>query len=337
MLDLLSYLSFSVIIASGLAGIFLAGYIRYKKIKHQVLVCPLNSNCEAVTHSEFSTFLGIPVELLGIAYYLLITISYTLFLFVPSLATINVVFASVIISTGAFLFSLYLTFIQAFSLKQWCTWCLMSASLCTIIFITALLGTEYHFIDQLAQNRRGILAIHMVGLALGLGGATIADIFFFKFLKDFRISHEEAAILQTLSQVIWAGLAVLILSGIGLYLPQMEILNASSKFLAKMVVVGVIIVNGSILNLVISPKLVHISFGQAHEHQAGELHHLRRVAYALGAVSATSWWSAFILGMLRSVPLTLGQLLWLYGVLIAGAILGSQILDRFISRRPISP
>ena len=121
-----------------LGGFFLARHIWLHKRKaepKQPLVCPLNFHCDPVIHSDFSRFLGVPVEVLGMLYYGLITIAYAfgIFLtpdFVPPIISLLLISFSVV----AFLFSLYLTFVQAFVLKQWCSWCLVSAGLCFLIF-----------------------------------------------------------------------------------------------------------------------------------------------------------------------------------------------------------
>ena len=195
------------------------------------------------------------------------------------------------------------------------------------------LVSEFGFVSFLARYHEFIVILHFFGVAIGLGGATIADILFFKFLKDFRISEWEAGTLRTLSQVIWAALAVLVLSGIGLYLPEAQELNQSSKFLVKMAVVSVIIVNGIFLNLLIAPRLVKISFDKKYDHRTGKLYYIRRLAFALGAISLTSWYFAFILGMLRFVSIDFMPLLFIYLGILSGAMVASQILERFFSRR----
>ncbi len=320
-----------LIIFCALSGLWLTIYIRTKKEHHSKMVCPLHADCDAVIYSEYSRFFGIPVELLGIFYYSTIAFTYIFLSFMPQFAIMSVKFAVLLLSATAFLFSLYLTFIQGFLLRQWCTWCLSSAALCVIIFAAALGVSEFTFISLLAEHRTLILIAHTIAFAIGLGGATISDMFFFRFLKDLRISHEESATLSHLSQIIWFALALIVLSGMGLYLPAMEELHQSSKFLAKMLVVLVIIVNGAFLNLLVAPNLVKISFGKRHEHETGELHHIRKLAFVLGAISITSWYSAFILGTLRSVPLPLSSLFLLYLLLIFIAILISHIVERKIS------
>ena len=135
--------------------------------------------------------------------------------------------------------------------------------------------------------------------------------------------------------MIWFALALIILTGIGLYLPASELLLDSSKFLVKMIVVAVIVVNGAILNLLISPKLVHISFGGSHEHQSGELHKLKKLAFTLGAISSTSWYSAFILGALRQLPFSFLELLGIYVALVIIAVAGSQIMERMVAKKAL--
>ena len=322
-----------ILIFAAFGGFLLAFCIRHKKQAHEKMICPLDSDCDAVIYSDYSKFLGIPLEIIGLWYYGIIAVSYTLFLVIPAFAAPTVVFGVLILTIAAFLFSLYLTFIQAFAIRQWCTWCLISAGLCAVIFATALGASEFSFVSLLAERHDLIVILHVLGVALGLGGATITDIFFFKFLKDFRISKSEADIMHTLSQIIWFALAILVLTGIGLYLPEAEELNQSAKFLTKMIVVAVIIVNGAFLNLFVAPKFVKISFGEKRGHRPGELHYERKIAFALGAVSMVSWYSAFILGMLRNIPFDFSSLLLIYLVLLGGAIIGSQFMERFFAKR----
>jgi uncharacterized membrane protein len=136
----------TVIILAALGGFILAFYIRHKKQTHEKMVCPIGSDCDAVIYSEYSKFFGIPLEILGLFYYGLVAVGYALFLAFPVLASPLAVFGILTLTTAAFLFSLYLTFIQAFALKQWCTWCLMSAGICAIIFATALSISEIGFV-----------------------------------------------------------------------------------------------------------------------------------------------------------------------------------------------
>ncbi len=318
-----------------LFGFSIATYIRHKKASFQPLVCPIGHSCDTVIHSDYSRFLGIPLEYMGMLYYALVAFSYITLVLRPELALPIVFLGLLIVSLIAFLFSIYLTFIQAFALKQWCTWCLISAGLCTLIFSATLLGSEYGFIALLAEHKMLFLGLHLLGFAFGLGGATISDIMFFKFLKDFRISQTEASVLRTLSQVIWFGLALAILSGLGMYLPATSYLNESAKFLVKMIVVGVILVNGAFLNLYVAPKLVTMTFGKWEESVAGSMRRARKAAFAMGAISMVSWYSAAILGFLNASPASFSVILGIYVGLLAIAIVTSQVMERIMGRLPM--
>jgi uncharacterized membrane protein len=127
-----------VVIVAALAGFLIAYHIRHKKQEPKPFVCPLNFDCHAVVNSDYSKILGVPLELIGMAYYAIVALSYTVFAYWPSLAHPLYVQAVMYVSVFAFLFSLYLTYVQAVKLKQWCTYCLFSASMCTVIFLAVL-------------------------------------------------------------------------------------------------------------------------------------------------------------------------------------------------------
>lgn len=333
MLDTPPYI---LIALAAFSGLILTIYIHHKKRYHEPMVCPLGTDCTTVVTSEFSHFLGVPVEWWGMLYYATIFATYVSVLVIPTAIEWGLLVMVVPLSLGAFLFSVYLTFIQAVTLRQWCTWCLISAGLCTLIFAFTLSGIATFMtglVSALVTYKTFIVGLHVLGVAIGLGGASLADLFFFKFLKDLRISEREAEVLRGISQFIWLGLAILIISGTGLFLTNPALYASSPKFLVKMIVVAVIIINGAFLNLFITPKLIRISFGDQHRHAKGELRTDRRLAYAQGAISASSWYSAFILGLLPQSPLDFLPLLGLYVAVVLAAVLGSQIIEHFIARR----
>lgn len=119
-------------------GFILASYIRSHKKNEKPLVCPLEGSCETVVHSEYSTLFGIPLELLGMIYYGLIAVSYIFIILFEYLVPGYVSTILLILSLIAFIFSLYLTAVQAFVIHHWCTWCLFSASISTLICILSV-------------------------------------------------------------------------------------------------------------------------------------------------------------------------------------------------------
>jgi uncharacterized membrane protein len=126
-----------ILFLAGVTGFFIARHIyRHKKdVENVPLTCPVGFDCTTVVHSDYSRILGVRVEVLGMIYYALISLSYLFLIFMPDNLPILVIGLLLGISSLAFLFSVYLTGVQAFILKNWCSWCLVSAGLSVIIFL----------------------------------------------------------------------------------------------------------------------------------------------------------------------------------------------------------
>ena len=122
--------AYVLIIFLAFGGFLIARYIyHHKKHSKEALVCPLKANCDTVIHSDYSKFLGMPIEALGMVYYCSIAVSYGLLVIFPELDMPLIVSGLLLATVCAFVFSIYLTLVQAFALKNWCTWCLISASI----------------------------------------------------------------------------------------------------------------------------------------------------------------------------------------------------------------
>lgn len=175
---------------------------------------------------------------------------------------------------------------------------------------------------------------HLIGVAVGVGSATVSDVLFFRFLKDYRISRQEERVLNVLHPLFWGALVLLVLTGAVLYLHDAAYYAVNPRFQLKVIVVTVIMVNGLLLNVVVSPRLRRISFGGSHTgHHPGELHHLRHMAFALGAISITSWYSALVLGALGMLRFTFAQGIAAYLALLTIAITVSQVIEWYLRRR----
>lgn len=180
--------------------------------------------------------------------------------------------------------------------------------------------------DFILQYRDIIFGFHLLGVALGLGGATITDFTFFRALKDKKISDDELRIMHGLTYVIWVGVFLLVTSGVLLFLPSSEMLLDSAKFYGKMLAVLVVIVNGILLGAVITPKLQKFDFSFATTpHKA-----LHKLSFSLGAVSASSWYSAFVLAFFPA-RMDVHPLLFvaIYLGILVSALVGGQVLYIF--------
>jgi uncharacterized membrane protein len=312
-------------------GFAIAITVRHTKSKKQSLVCPVGSHCDTVIYSKYGKFLGFDVATLGALYYGLLSVLYGLFIFTPMFIPQYLYMVGFLMTILAVIFSAYLIIIQLFVIKEWCTWCLGSAFVSIGMLVSASVGFDGIRILFL-EYKTIIVILHAMSAALGLGTVLITDVFFMKFLSDYEISHGESEVLDTLSQVVWFALALLILTGIALFLPATSALLVSTKFLAKVVIVGVIIVNGVLLNLFIAPKLIDIAFGKITTPD-DDMYYLRKFAFAAGAVSIVSWLATFILGSLRSIPLSVGGILAIYLGVVVVVVTGSQVAEYRISHK----
>lgn len=207
------------VVVSAVVGCLISVHIYREKKKDVPMVCPLNFHCDTVVYSKYSKFFGIPVEVIGICYYAVVAISYTLFLFWPSV--VNPVFTLVVLfaTISAFLFSIYLTFVQVFRIKELCSWCLTSASICTVIFLlVAWSGRAVStFVSLVAAYEYIIMLTNWVSMAIGFGGWILYGVLTLWFLRDLRISQEEGNVLHILRQIIIFAFGVIIITGVTLY------------------------------------------------------------------------------------------------------------------------
>lgn len=118
-----------------LLGFFSAFYIFYKKRQQDgKLVCIFGSDCTAVVESKYSKIFGVRLESLGMLYYIAVFGFFAVWLFDKNMLDyFQFVF---LITSFGFIFSIYLTYLQAFVLKNWCTYCLVSALSNMVIFFT---------------------------------------------------------------------------------------------------------------------------------------------------------------------------------------------------------
>lgn len=326
-------INYGIVIILALFGFIVASMIRHKKRVGQPLVCPIDSDCDSVVHSSYGKFLGFDVATLGIAYYGVIATLYAVFIAFTGSIPDYLYVVGFLLSTGAVVFSLYLIIVQFLVIREWCFWCIISAitSIGLLVASAISMGDQLKFF--LLEYKTIIVILHAFAAALGVGTVLVTDVFFMKFLKDYKISRSESDVLDTLSQVVWFALGLLILTGVALYIPTSLAYLAKTKFVAKLVVVGVIVVNGVLLNLLVAPKLVKISF----DGNTGDTdhNHLRKLAFAFGGVSIVSWVVTFILGSVRSIPLSVGAILGVYVFLLLGAVIGSQIFEYRVSQHKL--
>ena len=127
-----------------LIGLTNATYLFYKKTRNEKLVCFIGHDCDAVTKSKYGYIFGIPNEALGIGFYILVLILFLFsFLGVASIPGFPLGALLLLIAIPASLASLYLLGVQAFILKKWCDYCILSVLINFSVHYVAMLGESW--------------------------------------------------------------------------------------------------------------------------------------------------------------------------------------------------
>jgi uncharacterized membrane protein len=326
-----------VLIFLAFAGFFLASFIRHKKSKHENMVCPLDANCDTVIYSRFSNFLGIPVEWMGIFYYSLIALAYAVIMIVPSFGTPGVMFVFIVITTLAMLFSVYLVAIQAFALREWCSWCLGSATISLLIFVISLFSFPFSLVEILATYQHILFVGYSLALALGVGIATLTDLYFFRSLHDHHVSKGEAGTIGFFYQLLWFVLGLFVLVGIGYYASFGPAILESSIMLMVMTITLILIMNSVMVNLLVGHQLSEIPFDQPHIVGAGHsFEMMRKIVFIFGSVSVVSWYVMFIFVKIGESSWPYWGLFLVYSVIVIIASIGGLYLENLVARKKIS-
>ena len=127
------------LIILSLIGFGVSFYIFYTKKYGKQLHCVIGQDCDAVVKSRYGKTFGIENTIPGMLYYALIfaygiAVITNRNLFKPDIIYYSVVIASI----ASVLFAVYLTSVQAFVLKKWCEYCIISSIASVLILIVLI-------------------------------------------------------------------------------------------------------------------------------------------------------------------------------------------------------
>jgi uncharacterized membrane protein len=127
-----------------LIGLLDAGYLSLGVLIGGDTGCFLVKGCNIVLKSTYSEILGIPVAFLGLFYYLAIFVSVFVFNFNRNPKLQRVILWS---TTIGFVSTLWFLYAQAFILRAFCSYCLISA-----ITSVSLFGLSMYFFKKAPEN-----------------------------------------------------------------------------------------------------------------------------------------------------------------------------------------
>jgi len=118
-----------------LLGFIDSVYLTTSRLLNFSVPCTIFKGCDVVTKSTYSSIGPIPVAMLGIFYYLILFIIAIYYL---DTAKKDVFYLFGKLSWIGAVFSVWLVFLQIFILEAYCTYCMISASFCAILFVLCL-------------------------------------------------------------------------------------------------------------------------------------------------------------------------------------------------------
>lgn len=98
--------------------------------------CSVISGCQEVLNSSYSEIMGIPLALMGAAYYLFIILVSLFYIDTSHKLALNIL---KYLPSFGFIFSMWLVYLQIFEIGSICQYCMLSALGSTIIFAMSLL------------------------------------------------------------------------------------------------------------------------------------------------------------------------------------------------------
>ncbi len=173
------------------------------------------------------------------------------------------------------------------------------------------------------------IVAHFVGILISLFAVIFTDSVLLRGIKARNFDLQMISSIVHGSNIVWVGILVIVLSGSGIFLTDSARYLHASKFLAKMTIVAVLIINGVVFHRKHIPLLKKTT-GQ---NLLGSSDFMKGSSslFTAGAISIVSWLSAFILGSLPSLPYPYWQIVFIYLLaLILAVVLAQFSRKRFL-------
>lgn len=128
------------ILPLSLIGFIVSFYIYYSKKCNKEIICPIGNSCNFVVKSKYGRTFGIENTIPGMIYFALIFLYGIIELLNRNIFKASIIYYFiVIISILSVLFSIYLTSVQAFVLKKWCEYCILSSIISVLILMLLII------------------------------------------------------------------------------------------------------------------------------------------------------------------------------------------------------
>ena len=126
----------TLFLIGGFVGFIDSSYLSVLHYKNIIPPCSILGECENVLTSRYAVIWGVPTALFGTFYYLVVVILSVLYLDTKRIKYLTLAMGAI---TLGFLFTLWFLYLQAFVIKAFCEYCLLSAGVTTTLFTGTLI------------------------------------------------------------------------------------------------------------------------------------------------------------------------------------------------------
>jgi len=113
-------------------GFLDASYLVIEHYQNSIVPCAIFEGCEQVLSSPYSELFGIPIALFGMGFYAVMFISVMMYLENQRYGILKWIRA---FSIGGVVASGYFLYLQAFVIRAFCTYCIISALLSVLLLV----------------------------------------------------------------------------------------------------------------------------------------------------------------------------------------------------------
>lgn len=112
-------------------GLGISSFLLYVYTSDSALPCTISHGCDTVRYSPYAKMFGLPIPLYGVAFYVVSLVLLALFLVIRQGVYLSVVW---VLAMWGLVFAGYLTYLEAFVIHAWCSWCVLNAFVNVMMF-----------------------------------------------------------------------------------------------------------------------------------------------------------------------------------------------------------
>lgn len=139
-------LSNRLVFILSLLGLLVSSFLLYEYNLSGPVICPIGTGCDIVRASSYSYFLGMSIPVLGIAFYLVmagLSVARSWKSSEKMLLRLQLLAGAAGVGFGV-----YLTYLEAFVIKAFCFWCVLSFIISLGILLSIVLGNKKTYEDR---------------------------------------------------------------------------------------------------------------------------------------------------------------------------------------------